>query len=304
MSRPKLGVTLPQFTDDRERLLEGASRAEALGFDSVWVFDHLWPLGAKHRPILEAWSALAAVAAVTDRIGIGTLVTRSSIRHPALLAKMAATVACIAPGRLTIAVGSGDRLSRAENEAFGLAYLSGPRRSSQLESVVRVLAGCPGDGAFSRDEFGAVAGLPGTACTQAPKVWVGGWSDHKIDLAAKVAAGWNGWGGSPQRLERAAAALRSRSNGRQVEISWGAQALLGPNDRAAGAKLGARDARHFVIGGPETTARRLTDMAIAGAEHLIIAFPDAGEPGPYELLAAEVRPRLVAYTPQGYMMPT
>jgi alkanesulfonate monooxygenase SsuD/methylene tetrahydromethanopterin reductase-like flavin-dependent oxidoreductase (luciferase family) len=109
----KLGVTLPQFTGDAELFLDGARRAEHLGLDSVWVFDHLWPLGAKRRPILEGWTALASVASATERIGIGTMVTRSSLRNPAVLAAMAATVGALAPGRLTVGLGCGVRSCRA-----------------------------------------------------------------------------------------------------------------------------------------------------------------------------------------------
>ena len=63
----KIGVTLPQFTDDAKRFISGVRDAEAMGFESVWLFDHLWPLGGKReRPILECWTALAYVAAATD----------------------------------------------------------------------------------------------------------------------------------------------------------------------------------------------------------------------------------------------
>ena len=57
-----IGVSLPQFTEEPKRLLDGANRAEAAGLDSLWLFDHLWPLGRKDRPILECWSTLAWLA--------------------------------------------------------------------------------------------------------------------------------------------------------------------------------------------------------------------------------------------------
>lgn len=296
MRELKLGVTLPQFTNDAERFLDGARRAEDLGLDSVWVFDHLWPLGAKHRPILEAWTALAAVAAATDKIGIGTMVTRSSLRHPALLAAMASTVGTIAPGRLTVAIGSGDTLSRAENEAFGLPYFSVRERTSQLESTVRVLAASFDNGPVTqKDDFVAIEGLPTRPQSPAPPaLWIGGWSEEVVRLAGAAGSGWNGWGGSPAKLRAAVAALRAAAGGRQVEISWGGQALLGPSDERALAKLGRRDPRAWLIGGPESIAARLADRANAGADHLILGFPDACEVGPYELLADEVAQRLPA----------
>ncbi len=290
----KLGVTLPQFTDDPHRFLDGARRAEALGFHSAWVLDHLWPLGAKRRPIMEAWTGLAAVAAVTKHIGIGTLVTRSSLRHPAVLAKMAATVATVAPGRLTVAVGSGDGLSRSENEAFGLPYYPRAQRGSQLASTLRVLVAYFEDAPVSRrDDFVAIDELPPSPTVTPPaSVWVGGWSHSLLRLAGAEASGWNGWGGSPGKLERAARAVRAAGEGRFVEISWGGQALLAASDAFAVAKLGRRDPTEFLVGGPETMAGHLRAMANAGAEHLILAFPDAGDVGPYELLALEVAPLL------------
>src|ERR671915_1147412 len=121
MTTPLLGATLPQFTDDGHAFVEAAQRAESLGLDSVWLFDHMWPLtGGKTRPVIESWTALAHLAAATSRITVGTLVTRSTLRHPLLLAKMAATVGAIAPGRVIVGIGSGDEQSRNENEAFGL----------------------------------------------------------------------------------------------------------------------------------------------------------------------------------------
>ncbi len=140
MSEVLLGTTLPQFTDDVDRFVNGARRAEQLGLDSVWFFDHLWPLtGGKHRSVFECWTALAWLAESTERIRLGTLVTRSSLRHPAVLAKMAATVGAIAPGRVTIAIGSGDEASRDENESYGIRYFAGAERIGQLTSTVRIV---------------------------------------------------------------------------------------------------------------------------------------------------------------------
>ena len=79
----KLGVTLPQFTDDPAVVVDGAHRAREAGLDSVFVFDHLWPLtGGKERPLFESWTTLAHVASVTDTMDIGTLVDAIVVAAP------------------------------------------------------------------------------------------------------------------------------------------------------------------------------------------------------------------------------
>ncbi len=193
----RLGVTLPQFTADPQVFRDGVRRAEALGLDSIWVFDHMWPLsGGKERPVLECWSALAWAAGATERVGLGTLVTRSTLRNPEVLAHIAQTVATIAPGRLTVAIGSGDEDSREENLAFGLPYLEGDARVQQLQEAVQVV----------REKV-------------AP-VWVAGHSDEVIEVAAHSADGWNGWGGTVDGFRAGAAKLRAEAGDREMVVSW------------------------------------------------------------------------------------
>lgn len=250
MSHVQLGVTLPQFTDDATRFVDGAHRAERAGLDSVWVFDHLWPLsGKKERPVLEAWTSLAWIAAETEKVDIGTLVTRSSLRNPAVLAHMARTVGRIAPGRLIIGIGSGDQLSRAENEAFGIPYWAGGDRVAQFEETVTKLR----------------ADLEGTGT----RIWVAGRSDDALELAARCGDAWNGWGGDADAYARDAASVAEYAGGRAVELTWGG--VLKEQD-------------------PEEAAAHLSGFVVAGARHLVCTYPNAWRPGLYENLAQEVRP--------------
>jgi alkanesulfonate monooxygenase SsuD/methylene tetrahydromethanopterin reductase-like flavin-dependent oxidoreductase (luciferase family) len=192
------------------------------------VFDHLWPLsGGKQRPILECWTALSYAAAATNRIGVGTLVTRSTLRHPLVVAKAAATVARVAPDRLTVAIGSGDEASRDENEAFGLPYLEGDERVAQLETTVEVV----------REELHAAA-----------PVWVAGRSDEVIDVAGRKADGWNAWESSPKEFGSEVATLREAADGRPVEATWagiGRSSDLSTLTRRLG-RLAAAGASHLI----------------------------------------------------------
>jgi len=253
----QLGVTLPQFTDDAQRFIDGALRAEASGLDSVWVFDHLWPLsGSKERPVLEAWTSLAWVAARTDAVAIGTLVTRSSLRNVAVLTHMARTVAAIAPGRLIIGIGSGDGSSRAENEAFGIPYWAGAERLEQFEATVVKLRDALAD--------------------EGVRIWVAGRSDDALDLAGRCGDAWNGWGGTATTYARDAATVLEYAGDRAVELTWGG-VLKDQSVEEAGAQLSA--------------------FAGAGARHLVCTFPNAWRPGLYENLAQEVRPLIQVVAP-------
>jgi alkanesulfonate monooxygenase SsuD/methylene tetrahydromethanopterin reductase-like flavin-dependent oxidoreductase (luciferase family) len=298
MTQVRLGATLPQFTDDGDAFTRAARYAEELGLDSVWVFDHLWPLsGGRERPILECWTALAYLAGATERIGVGTLVTRSTLRHPAVLAKMAATVAAIAPGRLTVTIGSGDEASRGENESFGIPYFAGDDRLDQLESTVTsmrdYLSGRP---VSQTDRFGSLSELlPSPVPEKRPPIWVAGRSDDALEIAGTHADGWNGWGGTPERFAQDAggvAEYAQAAGGRAVELTWGGLVVLAPDDDAARTKLGKRNPSDYVVGGPASVARDFAARVEAGARHLICTFIDSKNPQTYELLATSVRDEL------------
>jgi alkanesulfonate monooxygenase SsuD/methylene tetrahydromethanopterin reductase-like flavin-dependent oxidoreductase (luciferase family) len=292
----RLGVSLPQFTNDPSVFVDGIERARAAGLDSIWVFDHLWPLsGGKERPVLEAWSALAYAASASEEIEIGTLVTRSSLRHPALLARMAATLSAIAPGRAIVAIGSGDVMSKPENDAFGIPYYAGHDRVRQLTSTVRTVRDYLHQSRVTlHDDFVALSDLPvGPRPEPAPRVWIGGRGEEILRFAGEVADGWNAWGGTPEAFARDAGAVAATAGERPIELSWGGQMILADSDAEARRRLGARDRRHFVVGGPEEVTEQLRALAEAGARHLIVAFPNASDPEPYELLGRAVRPALV-----------
>ncbi|HEY1487562.1 MAG TPA: LLM class flavin-dependent oxidoreductase, partial [Micromonosporaceae bacterium] len=107
-------------------------------FESAWTFDHFYPIsGDSHGSCLEGWSMLAAMAAATQRIRLGVLVTGIHYRHPAVLANMAATIDVISGGRLELGIGAG--WNEEESGAYGME-LGGPReRSDRFEEATQVL---------------------------------------------------------------------------------------------------------------------------------------------------------------------
>jgi alkanesulfonate monooxygenase SsuD/methylene tetrahydromethanopterin reductase-like flavin-dependent oxidoreductase (luciferase family) len=139
----KVGLLLPQWTGsldgDTPRwrdTVEVALLAEQAGFDSLWVSDVLLVKFQEGEPlgIWEGWSWLSAVAAITSRVEIGTLVVSNTFRNPALLAKMADTVDEISGGRLILGIGAGGNDN--EHEAFGLPW---PRRFDRLEEGLTII---------------------------------------------------------------------------------------------------------------------------------------------------------------------
>ena len=115
-----------------------AVAAESVGFDSVWVGDHLlYQLADGPRGPWEAWSLLAAIAAVTDRVQIGPLVAATSFHNPAMLAKKAATVDEISGGRLIVGLGAG--WNRTEYDAFGFPFDHRASRFEEAFTIIRTL---------------------------------------------------------------------------------------------------------------------------------------------------------------------
>jgi alkanesulfonate monooxygenase SsuD/methylene tetrahydromethanopterin reductase-like flavin-dependent oxidoreductase (luciferase family) len=107
------------------QLLEAGIHADQVGYDTLWAWDHLYPiLGDGHGPIYEGWMTITAWAAMTDRVRIGLLVGANPYRQPTLVAKMATTLDHISAGRAMLGIGAAWNVEEAE--AFGIRFGSGP----------------------------------------------------------------------------------------------------------------------------------------------------------------------------------
>jgi alkanesulfonate monooxygenase SsuD/methylene tetrahydromethanopterin reductase-like flavin-dependent oxidoreductase (luciferase family) len=284
----KVGLILPLFSGDPAKALAAATDAERLGFDGVFGFDHFFPPGApSDRASLELFTTLAAAAARTERLTVGSLVTRAVLRPPGLVAKMAATIDAVAGGgRMVVGVGSGDPIDLPEHAAFGFPNLSPEDRRAHMEEWITALrdlfrgAPFPG-GAHVPPVEGPLLPRP----ERPPRVWVGGQAPAVVRLAARCADGWNGWGSTPENFRTKASLLQDEAGraGREgaVEATWAGIVMVGEDDAEAKSLAATREEKGIDAlgfhGSPEAFAGFLGDLAEAGASWAIVVLAGPGD---------------------------
>jgi probable F420-dependent oxidoreductase len=185
-----------------------ARRAESLGFDSVWISDHFFSslgrYGADDRLYgsLEPLTTLAGLAAVTERVRLGTLVLCAPFRHPAILAKTASTVDLASGGRLDLGIGAG--WYEEEFRAFGYPFEPTGARFEQLEEQLEVLRALfdegPADHDGPRYRLRGAYNRPRPAQRPGPPIWLGSkGGPRSLRMAVQLADGWNTvWRWSPE----------------------------------------------------------------------------------------------------------
>jgi probable F420-dependent oxidoreductase len=210
LSLPHYGFSLPTGEISFPDAAGWARRAEGLGFDSVWVSDHFFysfaRYGADPAPIasLEPLTTLAGVAAVTERVRLGTLVLCAAFRHPALLARAATSIDLLSGGRLDLGLGAG--WMTEEFESFGYRSGSAGERFARLEESLEVMGMLFGGDAVTYD--GPTVTLRDAVLAptpdRPPTVWVGGKGGPRLlRLAVRLADGWNVvWRISPEAYAR------------------------------------------------------------------------------------------------------
>src|SRR6266700_5909876 len=131
-----VGITDP--VEAYETMTRVAQEAEALGYDSIWLYDHFHTVPVPTQEVtFEAWTSTAALARDTKRVRIGQMVTCNNYRNPALLAKMASTVDVLSHGRLNFGIGAG--WYEQEYRAYGYEYPDGPERLRHLREAVQII---------------------------------------------------------------------------------------------------------------------------------------------------------------------
>jgi alkanesulfonate monooxygenase SsuD/methylene tetrahydromethanopterin reductase-like flavin-dependent oxidoreductase (luciferase family) len=280
MTRPlKVGVQLPEveWVPRWSDLREMAHTAEGIGLDSIWVGDHLLYRyeGEPSRGPWEAWTQLAAIAAVTERVELGPLVAATSFHNPALLAKKAATLEEISGGRLILGLGAG--WNEAEYTAYGYPFDHRVSRFQEAFTIIRTLlhdGRCDFHGAYY--DITDAELLPRGPRPTGPPLMVGSIGERMLAITLPWVQSWNAWftkfGNSPEgyREIRDHVDAACRAVGRDPATLERTVAVLVKFPGAPGVPQGysSRPSAEGISGEPEVLAPALRAFAAEGIGHI------------------------------------
>jgi probable F420-dependent oxidoreductase len=280
VTRPlRVGVQLPEV--EREvrwpELLDIARAIEDLGYDAIWVGEHLlyrWPDREPRGP-WEAWTLMSALAAVTSRVTIGPLVACTAFHNPALLAKQAVTIDEVADGRFVLGLGAG--WNETEFRAFGFPFDHRIARFDEAFTIIRTLlrdGAIDFDGAYyqARDCEILPRPRPGS-----PRLLIGSNGPRMLRIATPHVEAWNSWytdtGNSPAGVAALSAVVDEAC--RDVDRDPAAiertvavhVRLAGGRGRTSG-EYSTTDRIRPLEGDPETMAAELRAYADAGIDEV------------------------------------
>ncbi len=297
----RFGVQLPNFSgfesvDLFDHVAGLATATEAAGFDSLWVMDHFFqlpPLGGPDQPMLEAYTLLGALAARTERVQLGTLVTGVTYRNPAILAKIITTLDVISKGRAILGIGGA--WYDVEHQGLGVDYPRDGVRLDMLEEAVQICRamfdadGTTFTGAHYRTDN--VRNLPRPVQADGPRIMIGGGGEKRtLKLVATYADQCNVTG-TPDVLRHKIDVIKGHcaSVGRDfadIDITWMGPLILTTSDENTeetramlAAAASPEELAGFVIGQPHDVPDLVAPIIEAGADEVIFSFAFATPEG-------------------------
>jgi alkanesulfonate monooxygenase SsuD/methylene tetrahydromethanopterin reductase-like flavin-dependent oxidoreductase (luciferase family) len=336
----KFGFCVPMFANpgaaffrtprvrhlDPRAAIEVAVHAEELGFDSVWVADHL--MHGYDDAIMEGWTTLSVIAGRTNRVLLGTIHLAQPFRAPAMAAKMAATLDDVCGGRLIFFYDCGWQAE--EVRAYGLDWPTDAERIARMEEGLDLIealwaADTPVD--FQGKFYSTHAAIcrPGPAQKPRPPIWLGeARTDAWLDAIVRHADGWNSTPASPDGLRSKldplqSACARGGRDMRELQLSLEIQVLIAPSE--AEVKSIAREIAHlppskrgaprgdvlavleahddgplsavvddWLVGTPESVIQQIRTYSAMGVDHFMLWFIDYPSLNGVRLFAEQVLP--------------
>jgi alkanesulfonate monooxygenase SsuD/methylene tetrahydromethanopterin reductase-like flavin-dependent oxidoreductase (luciferase family) len=309
MAEVRIGVLCWNQYTSWPDLLEAGVRADRLGYDSLWTWDHLYPIvGDSNGPILEGWLVTTGWAMATTRVRIGLMVGANTFRNPALIAKMATTLDHVSNGRAILGIGAA--WFGEEHEAFGLEFGSGPperlRWLAEALPIMRgMLDGTEPTAAGPHYAAKRTRNLPAPVQAHLPIAIGGGGEQVTLKLVARYADMNNVGGGVANVRRKEEILLRHCEDvGRDpstIERTTGVGTVFIRDSAAAAEKAFAAafarngKADHWTdqpVGTPEDVAEKLAPLVELGYHHLIAGSPSPHDEESMTRFATEVRPLL------------
>jgi F420-dependent oxidoreductase-like protein len=308
----RFGLQVAQQQTTVQELKHVWQEAEALGFDTLWTNDHLLPsVGPSDKVNLEAWTLLAAMATVTSRVQIGTMVSSNTFRHPSVLAKMATTVDHLSQGRLILGVGFG--WFAREHQAFGVPFPKMKERSQRLAEALQLITalwGANPTASFSGTYYSLVDAPfePKPVQQPHPPILIGGIGEKRtLPLVAKYASMWNIPMLTPDQIREKSQVLEHLCQAIHRDCDEIERSILTPVyirtdpaevqtllERIAGLRnIPVEQARKMILAGtPEEIRRQIQTYIDVGVTHFIV---NLRRPGLYDrdavrIFAQEIMP--------------
>jgi len=297
-----VGITDP--VEAYETMTRVAQEAEAVGFDSIWLFDHFHTVPKPTQEVtFECWTSTAALARDTKRVRIGQMVSCNGYRNPALLAKMASTVDVMSHGRLDFGIGAG--WYEHEYLAYGYDFPDGPTRLRQLRDAVQIIRAM-----WSEEEAvfegkyhqvrGAINQPKGAQKPHIPLLIGGGGEKVTLKLVAQYGDACNIGHLDNEGLARKYDIIKQHCEnvGRDYSTIWRTalfNCAIAETDEEATAKStvfqrnipSGRIREQALVGTPDAIRKRLEEIEQAGAQEIIIFLPDAAKLEAVRMFAKE-----------------
>lgn len=276
--------------------------AERLGFDSGWLFDHLFELpsiGPSYEPCLECWTTLSALAAETEKLRLGVTVICTSYRNPAILAKMASTLDVISHGRLEFGIGAG--WAGVEHTAYGISFDKPAARIAKLREAVKIIKKMWTEDKASFDgryyKIKDAINNPKPIQKPHPPIWIGGGGEKLIlKVVAELADGCNFISLTPEEYKHKLEVLEAHCvkvgrNMNEIQKSWQGRVLMTKNEAelreksrkfiaqsrgATQGTVGAQipDVSRNIVGTPEQCVDKITQYTDMGVTCFMLSFPE------------------------------